>query len=144
VPYRGAPDIVTALKAGQLQMTLLTYGSLKPYIDGGTLKPIFTRGSEKRSALLPDVPSYAEAGLPALDAKSWAGMFAPHGTPPDVIAKLNREITAIIADPQFQARFMAQPGLLPPSIKYQDIGQFLAKDRDAWAKVVKATGTKLK
>ena len=144
VPYRGSPPILAALKAGQVHMTLLTYGSLKPLIDAGVLKPLFTRGSDKRSPMLPNVPTYDEAGLPALDATAWAGFFAPHGTPPGAIAKLHNEIAAITGNQQFQSRFMNQPGLLPPSMKLGDIGNFLTKDREAWGRLVEATGTKLK
>jgi tripartite-type tricarboxylate transporter receptor subunit TctC len=97
VPYRGSPPILAALKSGQVHMTLLTYGSLKPLIDAGTLKPIFTRGSNKRSPMLPSVPTYDEAGLPSLDTTAWAGLFAPHGTPSAAVAKLHHEVAVITA-----------------------------------------------
>ena len=140
VPYRGAPPIMAALKGGQVQMTLLTYGSLKGLIDAGTVKPLFTRGSDQRSPLLPNVPTYQEAGLPPLDVIAWAGIFAPAGTPPAALQKLHHEIMAIVGDAKFRTRFMEQPGLLPTAIKLEEIGGFLAKDRQAWGRLVEATG----
>jgi len=144
VPYRGSPPILAALKAGQVHMTLLTYGSLKAHIDSGAVKPLFVRGSDKRSPALPDVPIYEETGLPPLDVTAWAGIFAPAGTPPAALKKLNQEIMAIVNDPKFRTRFMDQPGLLPVSVKLEDIPAFLAKDRDAWGRLVKATGVQPK
>jgi tripartite-type tricarboxylate transporter receptor subunit TctC len=143
VPYNGTPPILTAMKSGQVHMTLLTSGSLKPHIDSGDLKGLFTRGSERRNPSLPDVPTYTEAGLPALNATSWAGMFAPTGTPADVVTKLNREISAIIGDADFRTRYMVQPGLEPPSIPLAGIKEFMAKDRAAWEPLVKNSGVQL-
>jgi tripartite-type tricarboxylate transporter receptor subunit TctC len=144
VPYRGSPPILAALKGGQVHMTLLTYGSLKAHIDSGTVKPLFVRGSDKRSPALPNVPTYEETGLPPLDVTAWAGIFAPAGTPPAVLKKLHQEITAIVNDPKFQARFMEPPGLLPVSVTLEGIPEFLEKDREAWGRLVKATGVKPK
>jgi tripartite-type tricarboxylate transporter receptor subunit TctC len=143
VPFNGAPAILTAMKSGQVHITLLTSGSLKPHIDSGDLKGLFTRGSERRNPTLPNVPTYAEAGLPPLTATSWAGMFAPAGTPPDVIARLNREITAIINEPEFRNRYMVQPGLEPPSVPLAAMKEFMAKDRAAWEPLVKNSGVQL-
>jgi tripartite-type tricarboxylate transporter receptor subunit TctC len=144
IPYRGSPPIVAALKGGEVQMTLLTYGSLKALIDTGAVKPLFTRGAAERSPLLPNVPTYDEAGLPPLDVKAWAGVFARAGTPPAVVARLHREITAIIDNASFRTRFMDQPGLVPVAVTLDDIGSFLAKDREAWGRLVKETNNQPK
>jgi tripartite-type tricarboxylate transporter receptor subunit TctC len=144
VPYRGSPPILAALKAGQVHMTLLTYGSLKAHIDAGTVKPLFTRGSDRRSPLLPNVPTYQEAGLPPLDVTAWAGIFARAGTPPAAIKRLNQEITAIVGDAKFRARFMDPPGLVPVPMKLEDLAGFLATDREAWGNLVRAVGVKPK
>lgn len=143
VPYNGAPPILTAMKSGQVHMTLLTSGSMKPHIDSGDLKGLFTRGSERRNPTLPDVPTYAEAGLPPLTATSWAGVFAPIGTPNEVIVTLNREISAIIGDSDFRARYMVQPGLEPAAIPLARMKDFMIKDRAAWEPLVKNSGVQL-
>ena len=89
------------------------------------------------------MPTFAEAGLPPLGATSWAGLFAPAGTPPGTIARLNREFTAIIKDPDFRARFMVKPGLEPPEIGLADIRAFMAQDRAGWEPLVKTSGVQL-
>ena len=87
IPFNGSPPILTAMRSGEVHVTLLTSGTLKPQIDAGELKALATRGADKRNPSLPDVPTFAEAGLPPLRATSWAGLFAPAGTPPGIIAK---------------------------------------------------------
>ena len=142
VPFNGAPPILTAMKSGQVHMTLLTSGTLKPHIDSGDLKALLTRGSDKRNPALPDVPTFAEA-LPLLSATSWAGIFAPAGTPHDVIAKLNREFMAIISTPDFRSRYMVPAGLEPGAVKLDEIRAFMAKDRAGWEPLVKKSGVRL-
>jgi len=143
IPFNGSPPILTAVKSGEVHVTLLTSGTLKPQIDAGELKALATRGADKRNPSLPDVPTFAESGLPALRATSWAGLFAPAGTPPEVIARLNREFSAIIEDPEFRLRFMVQPGLAPPGIGLAQIKAFMAQDRAGWEPLVKASGVQL-
>jgi tripartite-type tricarboxylate transporter receptor subunit TctC len=143
IPFNGSPPILTAMKSGEVHVTLLTSGTLKPQIDAGELKALATRGADTRNPSLPDVPTFAEAGLPALRATSWAGLFAPAGTPPEVIVRLNREFSAIIDDPEFRIRFMVQPGLDPPGIGLAQIKAFMAQDRAGWEPLVKASGVQL-
>jgi tripartite-type tricarboxylate transporter receptor subunit TctC len=122
---------------------LLTSGTLKPQIDAGELTALATRGADKRNPSLPDVPTFAEAGLPPLRATSRAGLFAPRGTPPEIIARLNREFTAIINGPGFRARFMVTPGLEPSEIGLADIKAFMVQDRAGWEPLVKTSGVQL-
>jgi len=143
IPFNGSPPILTAMRSGEVHVTLLTSGTLKPQIDAGELKALATRGADNRNPSLPDVPTFAEAGLPPLRATSWAGLFAPVGTPPEIIARLNREFTAIINDPDFRARFMVKPGLEPSEIGLADIRAFMAQDRAGWEPLVKTSGVQL-
>src|SRR4051812_11750757 len=143
IPFNGSPPILTAMRSGEVHVTLLTSGTLKPQIDAGELKALATRGSDKRNPSLPEVPTFAEAGLPPLRATSWAGLFAPRGTPPEIIARLNREFTAIINDPGFRARFMVTPGLEPSEIGLADIKAFMVQDRAGWEPLVKTSGVQL-
>src|SRR3954462_11608409 len=131
------------MRSGEVHVTLLTSGTLKPQIDAGELKALATRGADRRNPSLPDVPTFSDAGLPRLGATSWAGLFAPAGTPPGTIARLNREFTAIISDPDFRARFMVAPGLNPPGIDLADIKAFMARDNAGWAPLVEASGVRL-
>jgi tripartite-type tricarboxylate transporter receptor subunit TctC len=143
IPFNGSPPILTAMRSGEVHVTLLTSGTLKPQIDAGELKALATRGADKRNPSLPDVPTFAEASLPPLRATSWAGLFGPAGTPPEIIARLNREFTAIINDPDFRARFMVKPGLEPSEIGLADIRAFMAQDRAGWEPLVKTSGVQL-
>jgi tripartite-type tricarboxylate transporter receptor subunit TctC len=143
IPFNGSPPILTAMRAGEVHATLLTSGTLKPQIDASELKALATRGADKRNPSLPDVPTFAEAGLPSLQATSWAGLFAPAWTPPDIVARLNREFTDIIDDPDFRTRFMVAPGLHPPGIGLAEIKAFMAQDRVGWEPLVKASGMRL-
>ncbi len=142
VPFNGSPPILTALKSGQVHMTLLTIGTLKPHIDSGDLKPLLTRGSDKRNPALPDVPTFTEA-LPPLTATSWAGIFAPAGTPAPVLAKLHREFTAIVGEAEFRNRYMVPVGLEPGAVALEGIRAFMAKDRAGWEPLVKNSGVRL-
>lgn len=142
VPFNGSPPILTALKSGQVHLTLLTTGTLKPHIDSGDLKPLLTRGSQGRNAAFPDVPTFAEA-LPPLTATSWAGIFAPAGTPAPILTKLNREFTAIVGEPEFRNRYMVPAGLEPGAVALDGIRAFMAKDRDGWTPLVKNSGVTL-
>jgi tripartite-type tricarboxylate transporter receptor subunit TctC len=143
IPFNGSPPILTAMRSGEVHVTLLTSGTLKPQIDAGELKALATRGADNRNPSLPDVPTFAEASLPPLRATSWAGLFGPAGTPPEIIARLNREFTAIINDPDFRARFMVKPGLEPSEIGLADIRAFMAQDRAGWEPLVKTSGVQL-
>jgi tripartite-type tricarboxylate transporter receptor subunit TctC len=143
IPFNGSPPILTAMRSGEVHVTLLTSGTLKPQIDAGELKALATRGADNRNPSLPDVPTFAEAGLPPLRATSWAGLFAPVGTPPEIIARLNREFSAIINDPDFRARFMVKPGLEPSEIGLADIRAFMSQDRAGWEPLVKTSGVQL-
>ena len=142
VPFNGSPPILTALKSGQVHLTLLTTGTLKPHIDSGDLKPLLTRGSDKRNQAFPDVPTFAEA-LPPLAATSWAGIFAPAGTPAPILAKLHREFTAIVGEPAFRNRYMVTAGLEPGAVSLNEIRAFMVEDRAGWEPLVKNSGVTL-
>ncbi len=142
VPFNGSPPILTALKSGQVHLTLLTTGTLKPHIDSGDLKPLLTRGSDKRNPAFADVPTFAES-LPALAATSWAGIFAPAGTPAAILAKLHREFTAIVGEAEFRNRYLIAAGLEPGAVALDGIRAFMAKDRAGWEPLVKNSGVRL-
>src|SRR6478672_6270520 len=106
VPFRGATAVLPDLVAGRVDMFIGAVNSLLTLIEEGKLRPLAT-ATGKRIPSLPNVPTMAEAGLPGVEVGSGVGLVAPAGTPPDVIALLNREITAIIADPGFHQRMKA-------------------------------------
>ena len=97
VPFNGSPPILTAMKSGQVHLTLLTTGTLKPHIDSGDLKPLLTRGSDKRNPAFPDVPTFAEAGVPGYDVTGWYGLCTQSKVPQPVLAKLHADGAKVLS-----------------------------------------------
>jgi tripartite-type tricarboxylate transporter receptor subunit TctC len=98
VPYKGTPDVVNALRGGQIDAGLDILSPLLAQIKAGVIKPLAITG-DKRSRSLPDVPTAKESGVPGYSAASWNGLAAPAGTPRDVVARLNKEVVAALNDP---------------------------------------------
>jgi tripartite-type tricarboxylate transporter receptor subunit TctC len=139
VPYRGEAPSVTDLLGGQIQVMFSTPGSVMSFVKAGTLRPLGVT-SVKRMDVLPDVPAIAEF-LPGYDAVSWAGLGAPAGTPADIIAKLNTETNAVLADPALQGKF-AEFGASVMTGSPDDFKKFIAAEIDKWGKVVKFANMK--
>jgi tripartite-type tricarboxylate transporter receptor subunit TctC len=111
-----------------------------PHINSGRLKA-FAVGSPQRAPLLPDVPTLSEAGLNGVDVDMWYGFFAPHGTPADIVDRLNKDITAVLGTPEAKTAFEAQ-GLIPATSTPTALGEIVVRDRDRWANVVAKRGLK--
>jgi tripartite-type tricarboxylate transporter receptor subunit TctC len=109
VPYRGDSQAITALLAGDVPVIIGTSVLVAPQIASGTVRGLAVT-SPMRSALLPNVPSAAEAGLKDFDVRTWAGLLAPKGTPPAIIAQLNKAVQASLADPAIKAKIEAAVG----------------------------------
>ena len=143
VPFNGSPQALLAISGGDVHLLLTTAGNVLQQISSGEFKAIAMRG-ERRSFLLPEVPTFAEIGLPPLQARSWAGFLAPAGVPPAIVAKLSAEIRAIIAEPDFQERFMRKVALEPAGLNASEFKLFLAADQAAWAPLIQSSGVELK
>jgi tripartite-type tricarboxylate transporter receptor subunit TctC len=141
IPYRGQPEALTALLTGDVQMMFLTMALAKPRADAGTLKPLAVT-TPKRSAVMPDIPTVAESGYPGFEVSTWFAYLAPAGTPPDVVAKLNAEITAAMRDPEVLKRLQGIGAELNPGSP-QDLQRFLEADIERWAKVVNQADIKV-
>jgi tripartite-type tricarboxylate transporter receptor subunit TctC len=109
VPYRGDSQAITALLSGEVPMIVGTTVLVAPQIEAGAVRGLAVT-SATRSALLPNVPSAAEAGLKDFDVRTWAGLLAPKGTPPEIIARLNQAVQASLADPTIKSRLEAAVG----------------------------------
>ncbi len=139
IPYNGAPQVQRALAAGDIQVTFTLSGNVVGRVKSGDLKPLLMVGA-KRSPLLPDVPTFTEAGLPALKATSWAGLFAPAGTPPKIIDAMSKAFSAIIDEPAFQKQFLEKRGLEPVTMDPAAFKAFIIADQAAWRPLVEASG----
>ena len=138
VPYKGAGPVVTDLIAGHIQLASLGFPPALPHVRSGRLRALAVTGA-RRSAQLPELPTVSESGVPGYDVTSWYGVFAPAGTPKDIIAKLNTEIAAVLKSPDITARLIAL-GAEVATTTPEEFGRIVRDDVAKWAKVVKATG----
>ena len=116
VHYRGAAPSLTDVMSGVASMSFATMQTVMPLVQSGKVRPVAIF-SEKRSSALPDVPTMPEAGLPGFSLNNWIGLFAPAGTPPQIVAKLNGEVREIMQSPEMMARDLppTPPSSSPPS-----------------------------
>ena len=139
VPYRGPPQSLTALFAGEIEVMFDTLSTSIEHLKAGRLRALAVT-SAARSDLLPDVPSVGEF-VPGYEATSWQGVGAPAGTPAAIVDTLNREINAGLADPTLRARIEAL-GYSPFTSSAAGLGGFIAEETGKWGKVIRAAGIK--
>jgi tripartite-type tricarboxylate transporter receptor subunit TctC len=139
VPYRGSAEAMTDLISGRAQIMFNTVPESIGYIKAGRLRPLAVTTTH-RSDALPDIPTMNEF-VPGYEASSWQGLGAPHGTPPEIIDKLNAAINAALADPTMKSRLAALGGDVIPSTP-ADFGKLVAAETKKWAKVVAFSGAK--
>jgi len=140
VPYRGAGAAIQDLIAGQVQVLVTSVPTALPHIKSGKLRALMVT-SEKRVAVLPDVPSAAEAGVPRMLMDFWIGFAAPAGTPQPVIERLNKEIVAALAAPATRKR-LAELGLEPVGSTPAQATKLVDDEIQRWGAVVKAANIK--
>jgi len=140
VPYKGAGAVLQDLMAGQVQVLITSAPTALPFIKSGKLRALMV-ASEERMAVLPDVPSAKEAGLPKMVMQFWIGFAAPAGTPPAIIARLNKEIIAAMNTPDAKVR-LAALGLDVVGNTPAQATQLVSDEMERWGGVVKAAGIK--
>lgn len=139
VPYRGGAQAFADLIGGQVHVAVATTGASVEFFKAGKLRPLAVT-TEKRLAILPDVPTVAEL-VPGYEASGWFGIVAPRGTPAGILDKLNNEVNAGLADPKLKAR-LDELGATTLVLSRANFGRFLAEETDKWSKVVKFAGIK--
>jgi tripartite-type tricarboxylate transporter receptor subunit TctC len=140
VPYKGMGQGAVDLLAGRVQMTITGYPAVAGHMKGGKLRVLATAGS-RRSALQPDVPTIAEAGVPGYEMDSWLGVLAPAGTPRPLIDKINGELNRALAVPQVKEKLAAQ-GLDVVGGTPEEFRRVINADYEKWSRVVKAANIK--
>ena len=141
VHYKGAAPSMTDVMGGQVDVAILSVVSVLPLVKGGKLTPVAVTTS-RRSPALPDTPTMSEAGVRGADTGIWLGLFAPAGTPPAVVARLNAAIDKVIQMPEVREKLLAA-GSVPVGGTSDAFAKFLASDYPKWGQVVKASGIKL-
>jgi tripartite-type tricarboxylate transporter receptor subunit TctC len=143
-PYRGSGPALLDLMAGNVDLMFDNLPSAMPHIRSGRLKALAVT-SAARSTALPDLPTVAEAGGPALkefEASSWFGLLAPAGTPADIVNRIQQETAKALATPAMRERLQAQ-GAIPSGNTPAEFARLIDEETKKWARVVKASGAKV-
>jgi tripartite-type tricarboxylate transporter receptor subunit TctC len=138
VPYKGEPQALTDLVAGRVQLMFCSSGTSMPQIREGRLRPIVTTLA-KRTHLLPELPTIAEAGMPEFSITSWAGLFGPAKMPAAVVERLNKEFVAAMGRSDVQAAMEKQAFALSPSSP-RELGAFVKEQMESYRRILRAAG----
>jgi tripartite-type tricarboxylate transporter receptor subunit TctC len=141
IPHKGSAEARNDVMGGHVQMMFDAVTAMKGSIDAGEVRALATTGL-KRSAVMPDVPTVNEAGVPGYEATIWLGIMAPKSTPKEIVDRLNAEIEKIIAKPEIRDAW-AKQGAVPMTMTPDQFGTFLNQDIAKWAKVIKTAGIAL-
>jgi tripartite-type tricarboxylate transporter receptor subunit TctC len=135
VHYKGATPALTDVVAGHIQMMFISVGSAVPQWKTDKVKLIAV-GAGKRMALLPEVPTVAESGLPGYEAVSWFGLFGPPGMPADIVAKINAEVRKVFADPEIKKNFLERQYFESIAGTPEQLVQYITAEEPKWRKVI--------
>ena len=141
VPHRASGEARTSVIGGHTQMMIDAISTMAPTVQAGQVRALGVTG-QKRSAIMPDVPTIAEAGVPGYEATIWLGIMAPKGTPQPIVDRLNAEITKIVNRPDVKEAW-AKQGVEPLAMSPAEFDAYLRADIEKWAKVVKDAGVKV-
>jgi tripartite-type tricarboxylate transporter receptor subunit TctC len=135
IPYRGGAPAINDLIPGRVDVIFDNMPSIISHVKGGTLRALAVTTKE-RVAVVPDLPTIAESGVPGFDVFSWFGFFVPARTPQDVIAKLNADTNAALVYPQVKSRF-EELGATPKGSTQAELAAFLKSETDKWGPVIR-------
>jgi tripartite-type tricarboxylate transporter receptor subunit TctC len=142
IPYNGAGPAMNDVIGGHIDFMLAALSIVKGNVQAGKLHMIGV-GSNHRSSEFPDVPTLSESGAPGFEAKSWFGLVAPAGTPPDVIKKINQDVTRVISDHAFAEKYLAAQGLESITGTPEQFAAFVRAETVRWGKIVKDADVKV-
>jgi tripartite-type tricarboxylate transporter receptor subunit TctC len=142
VPYKGLVQGLQDIATSRLDTMFAVIGGAAPLLKAGKLKGVAVSG-QSRNPLIPEVPTFTEAGLPSFDASFYFALAAPAGTPRELLSKFAAESAKIVNAPEFKQKYLANLGFEAVRDTPQDFAAFLVKDRELAAKKVKASGAKL-
>ena len=138
VPFKSNPQAMTEVIAGRVDFMFTDIAAAQAQVKAGNLRALAVT-SKNRSAIMPELPTIIESGVPDYDLSGWNGLFAPAGTPPDVVNKINAEITKIVQMPDVRARILdigAEPGPMKPA----EYAAWVQSEVTKWTKLVKEAG----
>jgi tripartite-type tricarboxylate transporter receptor subunit TctC len=140
VPHKGSAEARTSVISGQVEMMIDAITTMAPIARSGRVRALATTG-KKRSDVMPELPTVAEAGVPGYEAVIWLGLMAPTGTPKAVIDRLNAEMTRIAARSDVKKTWLDQ-GAVPMAMSVAEFERFLTQDIAKWAKIVQISGAR--
>jgi tripartite-type tricarboxylate transporter receptor subunit TctC len=141
VPYKGAGPVTSALLGGEIQLAFVVPAGQDAYLQSGKLRALVVP-TPKRLPSLPEVPTSAEAGLPEFQTYVWFGVSTPQGTPASVVARLNAEISRLLADREIQETF-TKHGLEAAGSTPEEFNRFVATETAKWSKIIKSGAIKV-
>ncbi|MEN9783082.1 MAG: hypothetical protein RJA24_425 [Pseudomonadota bacterium] len=141
VPYKGAPQAVTDVLAGHMQLMFNSIAPIVPHIKSGRVR-VLGIASLQRSPQLPDLPTISESGVPGFEAVNWFGLFAPAKTPPAIINRVNGALVKTVKSPELQAQFIAL-GADPVGSSVEEFTAFVKRDMEKYEKVVRLSGARV-
>jgi tripartite-type tricarboxylate transporter receptor subunit TctC len=140
IPYKGGGPSMNATVSGEVHFAIPAFPTAVPHVKSGRLRIIGVTGTE-RTTVMPDVPTVAEAGVPGYEFVIWFGVFAPAGTPRDIVMRLNQAIVTSLRMPDVQQQLSTQ-GLDPRSSAPEALGKVLQSEVERWRRVITAAGIK--
>jgi tripartite-type tricarboxylate transporter receptor subunit TctC len=140
IPYKGGAPSLTDLMGGQIDLIVSNFPESLPHVKGGKLRALAVTSS-KRHPLLPDVPTTAEVGYPALAITNWTGIMVPAGTPADLVARINADANAVLAEPEMKKRIIEQ-GFEPVAMTPAEARAFVDAEIVRWGKLVRDANIK--
>lgn len=141
VPYRGGPEAISDLLSGNLQFMFYHVTGALPYLKDGRLRAI-ALAAPTRDSQLPDLPTFADTGMPNFDVTAWIGLMAPAGTPPEAVALINRQSAALLAMPQVQQRYR-ELGAEAVGGTSADFGARIKTESAKWGALIKSANIRL-
>ncbi|HYF17373.1 MAG TPA: tripartite tricarboxylate transporter substrate-binding protein, partial [Ramlibacter sp.] len=135
IPYQKAPEALQDVIGGRVQLVCLPDAALTSYLKSGQVKALAVSTAQRQSDL-PNVPTLGET-FPGFEYTGWNGLFAPAGTPADVVARVNRDVEAVLRTPEVSQRLAALGSMAEQRMSVPEFDAFMRGERDRWARVVK-------
>jgi tripartite-type tricarboxylate transporter receptor subunit TctC len=140
IPYKGNSPAITDLLGARTTMMFATMPTVLPHVKAGKLRALAVIGNT-RSAAVPDLPTVAEGGIAGFEVINWIGLFAPAGTPPEIVARWNAEVQKVMGSPEVKARLVTEGSSFKPTTPEQ-FAAFVRSEADKWAKLIPEMGIK--
>ena len=141
IPYKGSAPAMTDLLAGRVDVFFATMPGGLPFVNSSKVRAIAVTGL-RRSSLLPDVPTVAESGFPGFEVTGWYGLLAPAGTPPEIVAKLQTEVSRMLKQPDVK-ELLLKDGADPVGSTPDQFAAYIRSEMDKWSKVIKQSGARV-